>query len=1121
MPNLNNIDELPDTDFLLKAAGQPDNTLTPSVEDSLPDTDFLLKAAGPQADAALSGGAEDALPDTDFLLKASGEGGEAYASSSNMPSSSENNGPKSSFMDGVKYGAKEATMPFNIDRGEQAKALNSTAATAGYLLSNLGVSLGMNAALTAATGAVAGPIGLAREAATAKNIVTGLYALYQGAGRDRVRTRDEGRSWHPLEGGKSTATTLLTTALELNPLLKASGKLSAALRIGAQGLGEAAKEKIYGQDNNTAAFAAAMGIVGAGIPLGMSAMKGGHTEAVIKDAAESALDMESALKTKGPEVLTAAKAKMVELEKARPDFNSPDWTSNVTSDFKRSLVGDFKAQLGEDALNLAFDKAAQQKGPKKLDEAFTLHIARNAFGEAAGEATNKNLQKLGVAFSDPASAKRLLMPMFYVSREIDKVAGTDVAGLADKFTAAHNNHNTIAKRFTDRIVPIQEEATKLGLTGRDVTHLITMEDKDAYDVVVKKVGQEAADSIKTQVGEVMSGDTGLFGYLKDLGYSPTMRSNYMPNKAVSSPKIASVLQGEMEHLPSALGNRSIGEVRSKLVMAAKTEGELASLIKNDKAASIIDLMDKTTERLNLPPLNSPQEFSSIKSHLLSGGRWAEAAEGVPDGLTEVSALFQRTGLVPEKLREMDAWKLIGGYINENLRSAHFEDAINTGRMQVGVLERMGMHDSSKFLEDYIKDQVGGARSLNGAMRKLNSKIEYMGAEKVRKGVGEWDKKLGTAIGEMPEFTSWLSSLIYPAKLALNIPGMIRNTAQFTATTIPELGASGMYGTKKAIAAVRASFKNGEKMADIVSEMEDKGLFSNHGMLATSEFAKAFGGVKGKIDKVNEKLFTAYQATDKFNRVLTWRMGREVAADILSNHPDAIKFVNSLDSATKQHLRGLIKDAGMQGAEKLDAVHDLVGRYLISKTQFDYSSANKADWARQVGPLFSMFTTWPAMVGGDMMHTISDKGVVKGGAKLMAKYLPYYGLATLVQSQIKNSDSASMKYLFNNATSYSPLDSVAFSLDSDKSRSGMLSSPILDTARKVGVGIVDALPGTKDGKYKPANPGALARTMLTEIAPTYVPIVSPILNELDRYQRIVHGKKLTSQVADKLNWKNDK
>lgn len=1012
------------------------------------------------------------------------------------------------FFEGVQYGVKEAANPFSIDKGEQTRALSSGSSTVGYLLGNLGTSLGMNAALTAATGGIAAPLAGAKTAATAKNIATGLYALYQGLGRDRIRTQEEGRSWKPLDGGRGTASAILTSALELNPLLKASGKLNAALRVGAQAAGEAGYEKLHGGDNKDALFAAALGTVGAGIPLAYSIGKGKAVEAVAKDVAEDALSLGEALRTETPEIFTKAQAKLKEL-------GGLDRPETPSTEFKRFLVGDRKAELGAAELEKAFEARASRLGGKKLDEAFGLMQAEKAYGAAAGEALADNLQKLS-GFKEPNFAERLLKPMFYVARDVDRVTGLDTAKMVDKFAQAHNRHNTIAKRFTDRLLPLQKKAKELGLTGEEVTELMTMEDDGAFRRVVSKIGQPAADDFRKKLGEVVSGDTGLLGYLKDLGYNPAQRQNYMPMKAISGTRMASVLQGEAEKLETALKGRSLQDIRVMLERAeGQGQGALDALRASDDAARIVSLFDRVSDRIGLSPMKNVQDFKNIQDKLLSGGRFD--ASGIPDSLGEVSALFARKGDVPGEIRETDAWKLLAGYINENLRAAHFEDALNYGRLYSSVLDKLGMKKTAKLFEDYVTDQAGGARGLNGVMRKLNAKMEFIGEEKLRKKVNKWDAALGQAMKGAPEFASWLNSQIYPAKLALNMPGIIRNSTQFLATTVPELGPTGIYGTKKAAAAAASilgddpnKWKAAKKSID---ELKAKGLLSDHGRLETSDFAKAFGGVKGTIDKANETLFKWYQGTDSFNRVLTWRMGREVAADLLKGQQDAVRFASRLDSATKQQLRQLMEMK--DGPAKLDAVHDLIGRYLISKTQFDYSNANKAEWARLAGPLFSMFTTWPGMVASDIAEGFKDKGMAGAAKKVATKYLPFYGLAMLAEKAVTSSDSDAAKYLFNDMTSYAPMDAIIPSRSESTGRGGPISNPLVEMGGKAGKAFIQSFPGVKDGEYVESNPGAMGRLALTEVLPTYVPIVAPVLNEIDRYSRIVNGKKKTSEIADNL------
>jgi len=1016
---------------------------------------------------------------------------------------------KAGFVDGLLYGGKEALNPFSVDRGEQSKILGEggTPALAGYLIGNIGTSIASNIALTSATGAVAAPLAAARTISTAKTVATTLFALYQGSGRDRIRSREDGGEWKPLDGGKGTATTLLTAGLELNPLLRASGKLNAALRTGAQGAGEFVLEKAHGGDNGNAAMAAAMGVVGASIPLYYMRGKGEGIDAVKLATAEDAITSMDATKTNTPEMFTRVQAKLQEMGTTLPE--------EIPSDFKRLIVGDKSAKLNTTQLDEAYEYASKKKGPVRLQEAYSLHQAGNAYGEIAGEMNADNLKKLGVE-AEPGVIKRTLMSFFYVSREIDAKTGMNTAALQDKMGRMHNLHNTVTKHFSDRFAKLQDKAKKIGLSGEDVSELVSQENPERVAAIIKKHGQANVDEIRNGVEEGLSGNSGMFGYLQDLGYNIARRQNYITEKAVSSARIASVLQGQIESLPEALQGRSLDDIRAGIAEAisSKKDGALDALRASDKASKIVSLLDKTAKRINEKPIKAISEWNGLKDRLLNGARWVEDLEDVPESITEMSALFARKGSVPEEIRERDAWKLLGSYMNDNLRAAHFEDAINEGRMLSQTLEKMGMVKASGFFNDYLTDQAGGVRGLDAIFRKINTKLEYVGAEKLRKQISSGDVRMGKVLVAIPEFTSWLNSQVYTAKLALNVPGLVRNSTQFLTTTIPEVG--GKYGVEKAFVAAK-NITKGEGYAAVYKTLEEKGLLGMHGRLEASEFSQAFGGLKGKIDRFNSGgivfgkewpgIFAAYQATDKFNRAISWQMGKEIAGDILINKKGAVSFIENLDVGSKQELRLLLQKT-LSPKEKLDAVHDLVGRYLIGKPHFDYSKANKAEWARLVGPYFSMFTTWPAMIGSDIAHTLSTKGFIPGGKKILSKYFPLYGLAMLANKYVEGSDSDVTKYLFENTTSFTPLDSVIPKNPRDNpqmGRSGVLNNPLLQTTGKVGSALAESV-------YS-FSPKPLAKSFLNDIAPTYLPVVAPILNELNRWSRVKDGTKFTSQIAN--------
>lgn len=1023
--------------------------------------------------------------------------------------------------DATKAGVQEALVPFSMEAEDRKKAIgNSKTALASYIVSNLATGIATGAAIGSAVPVLGNAVGAGAGAiAAAAKIAPALFAVYSGLGRDRLRSQEEGEEWNPLSG-KGIATAALTIGTELNPLVKASSKTAALARAAAQVGGEMSIEKLHGGDEKAVGMAGVFGLLGATAVARNVAKHGDgrYAQAVTEDVYKNLTDIDNALKDNSFGWYGKALDKL-----KNEDLNLPPEPS---SEFRRWLVGDIEANLSSKQLEEAYQQASQKLKPEKLQEMYVLHRTEGALSKTVAEETAELNKDLVTApkIADINKAEEWLNPMLFVARKLDNVTGLETGQMVDKFVQAGHAFNNVSAVFAKEQSKLRKEGLKLGLSGRDVYDLTTGVANDSVRKARAKWGDAVISSYKQ---DITKHTDKLLGYLGDMGYSPTRRQNYLPMKTKGPTELALEIDEYGKDIQKYLTetNNSFAQLRAATDKYKdglqhwaidKSKGiETPRPTPPSEGVELLETMDKLAERRIGRSIEKGSDLAELKERILS----KTAGKDVEEVDSDMSALFARTGEIPERLQQKNAWELLQSYTNENIRAAHFESALKTGQMYVRALEAAGLKKAAQLYGTYVKDQMGNSWGLNGVIRNFMSKMEYEGTKLARDTTKSFvSRKAGETVAALPEFASWLNNQIYPSKLGLNVGGMLRNTTQFLTNSAPEIGP--VYGQKLALRGAMATAKE-MKEGMLKAKLEGKGLleiaFSSQlkenlkGRNLASDFFigehseafRSFGKVKESVQYVNDRwIMPMYQATDTMNRAISYNMGREIAKDLLSGSRDAVKFLQGTDATLRASIRRAMKDGAGSSVE--ENVGDAIGRYLISKTQFNYGKAAQAQWARAVGPMFSMFSTWPNMVGADIINVLREKKAGESAKLLSTKYLAPYALAVGISKMMEDSDSPTYKYLVGQPESWVPFDAVAPKAG-DKGR-GVLSNPLADYTKETLGAATSIMEGDVRRPVKKA---------LQTGATTYLPIVGPILNEADKISKIWKGEKLTDRIARKL------
>jgi len=990
------------------------------------------------------------------------------------------------FKEGSKAGAQEAIAPFSMSADDRTKALgHSNAALAGYIVSNLGAGFTAGSAagsvipgLGTALGAGAGTV---RALAT---IGPALYAVYAGLGRDRLRSQEAGEEWDPISG-KGIATAALTIGTELNPLIKASSMPAAIIRGAAQVGGEALTEALHGGDKKSVAMAGVFATLGAASIASRVAGKGKIAESLVGESAEN---IGEALADNSRGYMSKAMAALKD-----EDLHMPREADKVPSEFKRYVLADAKAQLDGKQLDDAFNSAASKLTPEKLDDTYAMFKTQGVLTRIVEEDTaalNKGISS-APTLKDITKADQWLNPTLYVARAVDGATGLEVGQLYDKMNQTRHAFSNVSNTFAQDLYKVRRAADKLGLSGEDVFALIERKPTEGLTKAIAKHGQANIDVLRQ---DVVKHTDKLFGFLKELGYSPERRLDYMPHKAKNAVKLAVEVDDITDELKQSMakeGLRTIDDIRLK---------------PDSVSASHLDLLDSLAQRRIGQPIKEGGDIAKLKTALLSSKGQIGSTEELDK---DISALFARKGEIAGRIQERNAWELLSGYVNENVRAAMYDDALKYGQTMVRALEVGGMPKASQFFKRYLADNMGNKWGLDGAMKNLRNQMEYKGTKMARDTtMNIFGRTAGKAVAELPEFAAWLNNQIYPAKLAFNVPGMIRNYTQFLMSTAPEVG--GIYGSRLAVSSgldtIKLSAANPGKLKSFLAS---KNLASEFFKGELENTATGVGRAKHYTDAMNEKMMTFYGASDTVNRIISYKMGQQIAKDLLAGNPDAAKFMKKADAGLKSVVkRAMLEGKGESAAENMG---DAIGRYLISKTQFDFGKAAQSEMQRAVGPAFSMFTTWPINIAADVANTYREQGMKSGSAQVLRKYFAAYLMLAGASAWMEEHQNPLVQYLIGKPEEFAPIASI---LPKQSQGRSLASNPLVDTIGKTLAPLTSSDLSVKD-RLKGS-----ARNAISAAATSYTPIVAPVINEVQKFQRAFGKETIMQRAYNKLHLNKD-
>lgn len=649
-----------------------------------------------------------------------------------------------------------------------------------------------------------------------------------------------------------------------------------------------------------------------------------------------------------------------------------DYAGVKTKDIKTTANFDKKSETwdwpGEGAMTEAI-KQAKKEG-KLTKEMFSSYRQSQYMMESAGSKANQIIQNIhGVpvgketatiararalidhgASADPMSGyvgwfnKKVMSPFVHAAR-IDRKTGIDMEGAL--YRATKNDQLAANYVYTIR-EPLKnlEKKAKIHDLYDDATKIT--EDIEAG------IQHELLDEPRRLLREAKEflDDQGFKFEGRGEDYIPHMRKRgneylqAMINKSDDVvPYLETLDREDLNKLFDSVGQKHLGK-------------------RDDVTMFIHELNEHSGEIINsIPEMNKAiAQLSSPKSVKKSLSR-------------EVSFAKHREGETPHWLREKNIYKLLYQYHNL-VGDVVFrqKSARELSTLQSVLQNQFKMRESSDWLKKYLMDYTGQWRD------------SYANKALAMKTTMALRLENKPALQAMFNMTDLFTRALYPNMLGMNVRAMARNMTQPWVMTLPEAG----YKNTDKMMGAYAKLMSPSHFKKIQKELYDRGYakeFYTEEDASTIRFALGEGTknrglkvAKDVLDWQSEVVMAGYKWTDLWNRSITLQFTKDIAQEIIKNPKSLSKFKGHVSDGTLRNVRRALDKGDAQ------AVEDVFTDYFMAKTQLIYGKVGMHEFGRDMGPFFSMFTTWPSFIYSDVYDKLSQKQFVNAANKYLAPYM---------------------------------------------------------------------------------------------------------------------------------------
>lgn len=349
--------------------------------------------------------------------------------------------------------------------------------------------------------------------------------------------------------------------------------------------------------------------------------------------------------------------------------------------------------------------------------------------------------------------------------------------------------------------------------------------------------------------------------------------------------------------------------------------------------------------------------------------------------------------MPQWARELDPAKAAQRWVTNTYKFLALKDEL----AQLNAAEQIAKKAKDKIAADYLRnlrqDWMGGRVDTLASWGKKQAEKWQINMDSAKqKALAENNQglaRLYEGAKDLPDIFTRAQNNVYTNALGLSPKAAVQNLASFYTQNFPELGhATSMYYTSKALPKLGQLIRKGQ-LGDYVYS---KGLIDRDW---TAEAADVMAGnlrkslarhMTGKAaEKYSQTVMAAFKGSELTARAMTTLIAQDVAEDMFQNNDLRNKIImNMKSSAYKRALHGALEK------RDIDGVKNILTSYLNSNNMYNYNKLNQAEFARSLGPMFSIFSKWPSMaVGAQLKDFMSGGGVTPAVVRNMRLlYMPY-------------------------------------------------------------------------------------------------------------------------------------
>lgn len=677
---------------------------------------------------------------------------------------------------------------------------------------------------------------------------------------------------------------------------------------------------------------------------GLDAVAAGHPQS---PAAREAMEKFLAEGDNSLRIYDTATRKLEALSPEQLKFPEGKLSSDYRNYLLRQPAG---VKLSREANKKAADLLAGMLPGEKESHwrGYQTHLAQ---AEATQEIVDQ-LAQAGTKIKDPLglSAFRKMQDPMFTAREIDNVTGLNFEGAVGQAAQAGRTMTLDAAPFVARkadLVKASEAAF-----GKDLT----------------KVGRYLNDSagvdkLNPAQQQVVAGWRSL---LEDTRLKFRERGLNVEK-----------LEGDYLPMQEVAASDKYTALKTKITEMKRNQGGYRPGVDEDLDNALLRLNGGKTPR-------STQQIDQLLESVLA----PEVLKTRPG--SEAGATFQRTGDTPDFIRNWNPSEVYNNYLMGNLKAIHMRPVYDQLHSNISMARGLGLENSADYFQKYFSRISGEPSSWYAYMQYASNKWKAHWDDVLRNGeLGPIQQRLGEAAKAVPDMLSWASTAIYPNLLGWNMYAPIRNMSQTWVTTAPELGGQwGLRSTARGWLKAAQARRSGDTMSNFLrqrglqgAEAEVLGEASERAITSGMSKIPGLAQVAGGIDKMGQLGMTFFTMSDTANRYISYHIGQEVAKDLLSGSAGDAgrKFLERLPAGMKADVRTILR------SKNTDQLGDMLGKYLIRKTQFDYGKANLNQFGQDYGRLLSMFMKWPSVILSDVHELAKTR---QGMDKLRAPLMRY-------------------------------------------------------------------------------------------------------------------------------------